>query len=275
MTTDPDNHFIDISRPYHDDVEVVSLSSNSHPANPSRKSTTSLRRSATSSPSRKPPVPTTPKPSFSRPPSVVTSRALRTLPRTPNSGNSLSRLERAELIRKNRKLTQMFGQTPQAQDISRDSSPLSSPDATKGFHRAVTSVSRELTLDGSWAPNDETNFTSLNSSRRHSTPLTPQELSFLAGLDKADRSSGMSRESQRKGPGSPRSFIDLSDEDSGGETSRDDHSRPRQYPFLKMDPSLESLTLEEQAEVERKRKRQKLAKLHRQVLLRRHKLSTN
>jgi hypothetical protein len=116
------------------------------------------------------------------------------------------------------------------------------------------SVSHQISDKGQSSrifPSDEVLYFN---NRRHSTPLTPQDFSFLVNTPERSLSSTRSKLESS-------SFIDLSDEEPVLDTPVDLH----RLSFSTLDEvaSLESLTAEEEAEIERRRKRDKLAKLHR------------
>ncbi|KAG2022774.1 hypothetical protein CC2G_000499 [Coprinopsis cinerea AmutBmut pab1-1] len=269
----------------------------------------------------KPPLPTTPKPIFSRralspqssspsqspvAPSLVFEGYETSNGDLPPTTNWLAQEERADLIRKSRKLARVFGRTPGPdvmayQDCSRTAQIL----AGKHRHqRTPLSFSNDLDAASSglrrrrasaWPSPTESHFSL--SSRRHSAPLSPDDISFLnvssplyeASMSQVasqfrNESAAQSPESQANSVGivvtketgassSPRtSFIDLygSDEEQDhhdddddeisvlGESSITKKSKSRPESILS-----ENMTPEEQAEEERRRKREKLAKLHR------------
>ena len=148
-----------------------------------------------------------------------------------------------------------------------------------------------------WPPPEGTRYVTL-AARRHSAPLSPDEFSFMAprrstetdvsasmaslGRDPASvieigsaegaaESDGGGSVRSRRGrsgasAGSPTSFMDLSDEEGPGDAAvlTPKASRGRSHPFSPSTASLaDSLSSEQQAEDERRRKREKLAKLHR------------
>ncbi|RPD82124.1 hypothetical protein L226DRAFT_528326 [Lentinus tigrinus ALCF2SS1-7] len=156
-----------------------------------------------------------------------------------------------------------------------------------------------------WPPPDGTRYVTL-AARRHSAPLSPDEFSFMAPAPRrstdTDVSASMAsigrdassvieigtaegapetasetasslrprRGRSGAGPGSPTSFIDLSDEEGMADAMSDlvvetpKASRGRSHPFSPSTASLaDSLSSDQQAEEERRRKREKLAKLHR------------
>jgi len=210
----------------------------------------------------------------------------------PPTTNFLNADERADLVKKNRKLAQVFGTTPGAatalqrhDGLQPDSAVFPSllpRGAGKIRHpRSAGSVSGVLKPpvpikdSNPWPLLEGTQYMTA-SGRRHSAPLTPDnfcgdpdsghiKIGFQKGLARGDSSSNQSYNHDR--PDSPTSFMDLSDEVSNYtisvETLQESSQRPR-FPHSPSMPSLvEALTPEEQEEVERKRKRDKLAKLHR------------
>ena len=245
-------------------------------------------RSRSSSPLLKPPIPTTPKPVFNRPHSLRRSVDGRPKAEDPPT-TALSVAERAELVKKTRKLTQLFGQTP-GPDLASLSPPVTSPlqqshlapDVRKA-HRAIASISNPLhpSDKGVWPPAEETLYLNIHG-RRHSTPLSPTTVSTMWGsyeddsvLDHDQRSFRSNKPSRVKvsrregSPSSilspvpsPMSFIDLSDDDSAAETQKDNRYRRRQATIDDA-ASLVTLTSSQAHEEERRWKREKLVKLHR------------
>ncbi|KAJ6601385.1 hypothetical protein DFH09DRAFT_900576 [Mycena vulgaris] len=241
-------------------------------------------------PKSKPPIPTTPKPDFSRRPDLARRPSpagrpsptgpppalpIRAIPpdTMPPTTNFLNPSERAQLIKKSRKLAQVFGQTPGAADFLPDSRSsfldVQAPTSSKPRHRAAASmnmvgqmppVQRPLPP---WPAPEKTIHMTVDG-RRHSTPSTPI----------SDEGQTVSIVSTDDGPASPRSFMDFSNEDAEPDLGPDDsvsvigsvpassaRSRP---PVSPSTPSLfENLSPEEQADEERRKKRDKLAKLHR------------
>ncbi|TFK56520.1 hypothetical protein OE88DRAFT_1730008 [Heliocybe sulcata] len=279
----------------------------------SGRSPTSMSFPVTSS-SQKPPVPTAPKPKFRRSASAQPSEAKRrekassssdtldlkrpelSLPPTTNHLNSH---ERAELIRKTRKLTQMFGKPPAASAVYPESpilglAPQLLSQARRGHHRGAASMVDNGPLPrGTWPPPEGTQYLS-PTGRRFSTPLSPDQLSFLSvdtdnryigprsslssrseqhievGTREGEPQDGYEDDTAHSGPpDSPTSFMDLSDEDADDMSSFIDADSPksarRRRPFSPSTPSLmETLNMEGQSEEEeRRRKRERLAKLHR------------
>ncbi|TFK41926.1 hypothetical protein BDQ12DRAFT_677387 [Crucibulum laeve] len=252
--------------------------------------------------SPKPPVPTTPKPVFNRPPRK-SSRSRHSSPKDTSPGqtyndyrpspeplppttNFLDLDERADLIRKTRKLARMFGQSPGAdamaqQECTRPLTSTAGPDSVRLKHqRGALSISNDLDkptlrhrlFSGLPSP-DEVQFANI-AARRHSLPLSPDDYSFLGDLTPT-RESNLSQlaidPNGRSGKeGSRTSFIDLSDEEimDDGAASVLITPKPKKIGVPRpSSPSAQSLfenmTPEEQAEEERRRKRDKLAKLHR------------
>ncbi|KAK7465320.1 hypothetical protein VKT23_005299 [Stygiomarasmius scandens] len=152
------------------------------------------------------------------------------------SGSRLQPGERADLVRRSKKLTQVFGQTPGVCVL----------DSSRG-HRAAFSISN----DRVWGPadNNQTIYLSASSSRRHSTPLTPEELDSFRAPSSDSPNGGQT------------SFIDLSD----GESRIDDdsHSDSTVHDDSFLDDHDDSDDGDGDPDEERRRKRDKLAKLHR------------
>ncbi|KAF8204333.1 hypothetical protein K438DRAFT_1819644 [Mycena galopus ATCC 62051] len=244
----------------------------------------------------KPPVPTTPKPDFALARRSVQVPLVVAPPRTgppavpvravhpdlmPPTTNFLNPTERAQLIKKSRKLAQVFGQTPSAGSLGPDAGASSFLDVAPGSnsksrgHRPAASMNMVGQLPTQrppppWPVPDKTIYMTAEG-RRHSTPSTP--------ISDEAQTINM-REGSDEGPiDSPRSFMDFSNEDPGPgpddsiSNLHDDAAslleatrsttRPR-IPASPSSPSLfETLSPEEQAEEERRKKRDKLAKLHR------------
>ncbi|RXW24582.1 hypothetical protein EST38_g1299 [Candolleomyces aberdarensis] len=285
----------------------------------------------TRSRSPKPPVPRTPKPIYTRKPmstpsSPSTSPVATSLVfegyrlssdcEPPPTTNWLDKEERADLIRKSRKLARVFGRTPGAdmmayQQESRSAAiitaekhqrthlSLSSKDATSSRRRA-----------SAYPSPTESQFSQNSGGRRHSLPLSPDDISFLnvssplydASLSQVasqfrcessatgtvadfssrqedsstDHQAVTNHESDNNATAhnslsspSRTSFLDWSEEEG------DNHGRsintqdpPRKAGTNRRPPSpshslFENMTPEEQAEEEKRRKRDKLAKLHR------------
>ena len=228
-----------------------------------RDRSVSQSSSPTSSP--KPPIPTTPKPIF-RNPSLKTSPAQHhTEPKiptgSPKTGNFLDLDERSDLIRKNKKLVRLFGQSPGPdallhQDLGRSNKAHVSPNLTD--HRRIhTALSASNKLEISVIQRASTY--PYTHDRRHSAPLSPDEVSILSSPINR-KSTDYSLDSHYAS--SVSSFMDLSDDlgsaspKVAGNVPGRPHSPSQQSVFENMSP-------EEQAEELRRRKREKLAKLHR------------
>lgn len=198
----------------------------------------------------------------------------------PPTTNFLQFEERADLIRKARKLAQVFGQPPGAEILAQQETGRSVRAYGSGsIHGNGNQQSlRHIGEASSWAV--RTGVLHINpSERRHSSPLTPDSFSFMAndqlsGESKlrndgsngaADGTSGgRRREVGRRA--SLISFIDLSDEEvidrqqTAGTPRSSATRRPSSPSYQSV---LENMTPEELAEEDRRKKREKLAKLHR------------
>lgn len=274
--------------------------------------------------SPKPPLPTTPKPSFGRPTSSALCLSHRSSPRSsPNSPapsehsndnddhldhrgvpslppttNLLNANERADLIRKSRKLAQVFGQTPGPDAYPAVQEPgrgmhLKVPSPVSGgrhsHQRGTASMSSDLPSSlirhkavPDW-PSDGTQYVS-GSSRRYSTPVSPDTFSFMSeegtassptndthieigSLQGAPLSESVHHSPPRNRRNSHTSFIDLSEEevaDDGISAIIALDTTPKKIGRSRAPSSIfEAMSPEEQAEEERRRKREKLTKLHR------------
>ncbi|KAF6754301.1 hypothetical protein DFP72DRAFT_1068752 [Ephemerocybe angulata] len=164
---------------------------------------TNMLRSRSRSP--KPPVPRTPKPIFSRKPLSEQSSPTESPVATslifegylsndssdpPPTTNWLGQEERADLVRKSRKLARVFGRTPGAdvmayQDGSRSTSQARGKVAS--HQRAPLSISNDLNgpagprnrRASAWPSPTDSHFSTNSGSRRHSLPLSPDDISFL------------------------------------------------------------------------------------------------
>lgn len=274
----------------------------------------------------KPPVPTTPKPNFKKysithPPPGKNQHKISSSPmyrlsrqaspkRTQESQgavlpttNFLNADERADLVKKSRKLAQVFGTTPKASVISQKHGELQSDSMVpssvlpvglgKGRHvHGAVSVSETFNalshnnVSESTGPLPESIQYMTTSRRRHSTTVSHENIPFLCDtttsgdpdsgiieigprLGVADSDWSSNRASDRNGPDSPTSFMDLSDEDVSydGMSAMGTTKMSNRGPDLLLPPLMpiiaQTLTPGEQEEVDRKRKRDKLAKLHR------------
>lgn len=240
----------------------------------------------------------------------------------PPTTNLLNTQERAELVRKTQKLTKVFGQTPDAEVLAprarASASAATNPvlahlRAQRGHARGAVSmsVSPEQApmppVKAEWPPQEGTQYVTANG-RRHSTPLSPSEFSFLEGTvsspgsapqtptfevtptsEAASPSPWTASSSHHVRPPmtTPRasdatsSFMDFSDASDHDPDHDHDHepevvddgasvltvpTGPRRASSLRHSPSTTSireLSATEQIEDERRRKRDKLAKLHR------------
>lgn len=250
----------------------------------------------------KPPIPTTAKPLFEkrgRKPrfqkrsfSSSPQPPLRLKVPLPPTTNTLDANERADLIRRNRKLAQLLGQTPAVEmaasemEESRLFKILPQPpfsaflgSAKQKHHRHAMSVSVAVKTPGfkseppsSWQVVDP----STQNGRRYSTPYTPRSFTFYLDdspepLPAHDHHGSHRHWDPQYQYSSPTSFIDLSDEDNSHDASDaislempNTANGRRIFHHSSSTPSVvETFTPEEQAEAERRRKRDKLAKLHR------------
>ncbi|KAF8998619.1 hypothetical protein BDZ89DRAFT_1083119 [Hymenopellis radicata] len=206
--------------------------------------------------SPKPPVPTSPKPDFAyrSSPNLALRRAS---PHgdLPPTTNYLQPETRAELVKKSRKLAQLFGQTPGA-GVMPTSLPsyLDLPPSPRTRHmRGAMSVS-ESSQDHHQKPLPASPS---GMERRHSTSIPPDDVYIEVG---SERTSQVSHPYSRlpNGAESPQtSFIDLSDEEDDSNRRFDRPPSPSTHSLF------ESLSPDEQQEEIRRRKRDKLAKLHR------------
>jgi hypothetical protein len=214
--------------------------------------------------------------------------------RFPPTTNHLNAQERADLVRKTKKLAQVFGQTPDANSLL----PLMddgngnvrlavSPGAAaqrNRHQRAAQSMSENAYIMAStptsadWPSSDGTRYISA-SGRRHSDPMSPDHVSFLADHS-SDDSDGDHSNTVKEGSvrtvnaaqtnvshdvlrDDASSFVDFSDE-VGARSVLGAHSRKLGHMSSPSAPSFFDVpTPEEAAELERKRKRDRLAKLHR------------
>lgn len=206
--------------------------------------------------SPKPPVPTSPKPDFAyrSSPNLALRRTSPNADRPPTT-NYLQPETRAELVKKSRKLAQLFGQTPGAGVMPNShASFLDLPPSPRTRHmRGAMSVS-EASQDQKPLPASHSAM-----ERRHSTSIPPDDFYIEVGSERTSQvSHPYSRPNGAESP--PTSFIDLSDEE-------DDSNGPFCAPGTPPSPStrslFESLSPDEQQEEVRRRKREKLAKLHR------------
>ncbi len=183
-------------------------------------------------------------------------------PVKPATTNLLDIGERADLVRKTRKLTRVFGETPNVEDVvSQDISRLATSEVGQEHDTQprvcyVHRVSDRLNMHG----------------RRHSMPFSPDNVSFISvspTLDEDETDTCLAlhqddsalqgnfqstlhhQKSESIRSCSPISFIDLSDD---GSSITDTASLPPPH-------SLETRFVDQ--ERERRQKRERLAKLHR------------
>ncbi|PFH52321.1 hypothetical protein AMATHDRAFT_2323 [Amanita thiersii Skay4041] len=163
----------------------------------------------------------------------------------PPTTNLLDVYERANLIRRSQKLTRVFGETPEAEALlSYDHQHRTAAG------REVRGIPRSSEKDMN-SHEEDVGSGNGKSGRRYSLPLNVRSCDKTGG----DASSEVS-------------FIDLSDEEAqsgmhpaSAITATPSISRPN--PDISYLSLFESLSPEEQAEEDRRRKRDKLAKLHR------------
>jgi len=215
------------------------------------------------------PTPTPPKPKFFRP----TMRSHQPSPSTPPfiqsdlppTTNFLDIDERADLVRKSRKLARVFGQTPGADAMAQQESNRSTNSIRT--HGALPSGSQNALPEpfGVAGP------------RRYSVPLTPDDVSFLniiptfddylsasksksqSEMDTQQRTSSIDLPDPHRAANQirstpPTSFIDLSNDSAGAVKP----SSSSTVSGMASESLLETVSLEE-----RKQKRERLAKLHR------------
>ncbi|KAJ7733564.1 hypothetical protein DFH07DRAFT_754809 [Mycena maculata] len=326
MTASDHESFIDLFSPSNQDFSTDLADGPFVAASPSLSN---FPPSSSNKPSKgKPPIPTTPKPDFSQrvsasaslhpshslrphsshsprptgPPSVPT----RAVPpgTMPATTNFLNPTERAQLVKKSRKLAQVFGQTPHAAEFSTTSPDnpnlssaslagssfldvASSSKRTKGKgHRAAASMNILGQMPAQrplppWPGPEKTIFMTANG-RRHSTHGSPDAASSVISFAPERSDSG-------EGDDDARSFMDWNSNSNSQEYERrgqreansnadeqelhpDDSisvlSVPPPSSSLPQSPSSPSdtasmMTPEAQADAERRRRRDKLAKLHR------------
>ncbi|KAG6842378.1 hypothetical protein C0991_007508 [Blastosporella zonata] len=251
--------FIDILSPTAPEFTMSPQFTNSPQSNaPEYSRQSEFSRHSTPSPSpvdHKPPLPATPKPTFNR--------------SVPPTTNFLDLEERSDLIRKNRKLAKVFGQNPGPDAIPHQFSRNTKPPVLPMISAVHQRSSLSLEHHGVWLP--QTDLIHTAHTRRHSDPLSPDYHQSFLGDITTSRPYIPAQDENRAS--SPTSFIDLSDDlpsaslpapkhraSAAAYTSR---GRPRRPSSPSAQSLFESMTPEEQAEESRKRKREKLAKLHR------------
>ncbi|KAJ7508644.1 hypothetical protein B0H11DRAFT_1703876, partial [Mycena galericulata] len=310
-----------------DQGSFIDLFSPSSPEFPTDRPSVPASPSHSSSQS-KPPIPTTPKPDFRRrpapkhahthprpaplgPPSIP----VRALPpdTMPPTTNFLNPTERAQLIKKSRKLAQVFGQTPGAADFLPDSPASPGGESASSFldvgaarggsgrsgrgHRAAASMNMVGQMPAAqrplppWPAPDKTVYMTVNG-RRHSTPSTPVSDEGAPGpaqsasddddddarsfMDfNSNSNSNSNEQAEEVGPDDSISVSDsvapsgVGDDEARGRGRRCTGTGTGAGAGLPASPSSPSLfgdlalSPEERAEAERRRRRDKLAKLHR------------
>lgn len=243
------------------------------------------------------PIPTLPRALFrssksgkSTPKGSPPERSSHEDPILPPTTNFLDLAERTDLIKKSRKLARVFGETPGAEVMAQQEAGRNVSSTRMAPFKARRQFTPSDNLDtpslrqrrmSERSPIDPQFPTS--SGRRHSAPLTPDDVSFLSIVSPINEPHKYQEPERappndskpsdhhamgRIGARSRTSFIDL----SGGESLNDDPSfiktaktnRNLRRPASPSNQSLfENMTPEEQAEDERRRKRERLAKLHR------------
>jgi hypothetical protein len=219
--------------------------------------------------------------------------ALGESPNLPPTTNQLSSHKRTELVRRTQKLAKVFGETPGASMVSKmregqhrpPNLSLSSKAKASPAERALRHVRGAASISNNSSGTDRLHLDTEQdiSRRRHSAPMSPTQLSALSlqlsgesghspYLDGENQSKSASHDAlslhatSLKSIDSPVSFIDLSEEDDS--SYKTPHSASRDV-ILTRDrrdfslPPTPALTEEALAEEERRRKRKKLAKLHR------------
>ena len=194
--------------------------------------------------------------------SALTSQVLDLPPTT----NVLRPWERADLVRKSRKLTQLLGETPSALSVAslRASGRASSqePSSRAGRYRPT------------WASVGGTRLADIDSLRRHSSPSSPVETVSYVGLSQAGEGGGyrrgkdMERGNNRGRPETEAgtviesaSFMDLSDDEN--QSFQSPHLFPSPPPSRPFDSPSDLMTHLYSPEDDRRRRREKIAKLHR------------
>ncbi|KAF8203910.1 hypothetical protein BJ912DRAFT_1090718 [Pholiota molesta] len=209
----------------------------------------------------KPPLPTTPKPVFDRRSRSRSPMPNRTPPppgpaaaQRPPTTNFLDIDERADLIRKTRKLARVFGETPGADAMAQqDANRVLAQNPLSRARAALSLVDNTSLPRGSRRTPADVAYFAAASPRRHSMPLTPDDVSFLSIVSPNFDNAAFPR-TQVAPPAraeSPVSFIDISDDES---------LRLRSRASMQ---SIMTLSSDDLAEEERRRKRERLAKLHR------------
>ena len=221
--------------------------------------------------SLKPPLPTTPKPIFYHNP-IKPAILRQTLPsRTersktggaalPPTTNFLAAGERADLIRKTRKLARVFGQTPRADAVSAQETSLS---ALSRYSSMLNDLDWPILRRKRSTSQFESDPSLLSGARRHSLPLCPDNMTnvkrtsqgylFSSNGQPGHHAQTQIRSANRAG--------DTLDGDTTFVTPEADKIT---MSHLSSSPQSHSEKMfdEEQADEERRRRRERLAKLHR------------
>ncbi len=187
----------------------------------------------------------------------------------PPTTNRLRPWERADLVRKSRKLTQLLGETPSPLSVLALRAP--------GRASSEEPSSRVGRYRPTWAsPATTRSADSIDTLRRHSSPPSPIETLSYVGLWPAGEGGGYRRSGKDKVRGNrgrpeaeagividSASFMDLSDDENPSlahvQSPQFSPSPPLSRPF----DSPDSMTHIYSPEDDRRRRREKIAKLHR------------
>ena len=183
----------------------------------------------------------------------------------PPTTNYLRPRERADLVRKNRKLTQLLGETPSPLSVSSLGAPVRAS-SVEPFSRAGRYC------PGRASPTSARAADFFDTLRRHSSPPSPVENLSSVGLWPAEEGGGhkrgkdMTRGNREQKPKldagkviDPASFMDLSLSDDENQSVAYARSPPPSRPFDSPDFMIPLYSPED----ERRRRREKIAKLHR------------
>jgi hypothetical protein len=202
----------------------------------------------------------------------------------PPTTNFLDAQERAELVKKSRKLMQMFGTTPGASVLAQkydelQRSSLALPALLPVKPGKCPDVHGAPLMPGMFRPSLDDNELKSSwvilggnqaSGRRHSVPSSPDDISILRDdvteehsqvIKAGDGDLSSNEASNRQDLGLRTSFMDMSYEsisNDGASAAQTPNQWSRQYSPFPRTP-----TIAEQEEADRKRKRDQLAKLHR------------
>ncbi|KAH9065884.1 hypothetical protein EDB87DRAFT_1679576 [Lactarius vividus] len=267
----------------------IPLSPSSHPTSPLYTQRSTIRINTTLLPAPgKPPLPTSPKPNFRRSAHMESSHAhhashsapvttVDTSPREvsaftsqaldrPPTTNLLRPWERADLVRKSRKLTQLLGETP---------SPFSVLSLrASGRASSEEPSSRVGRFRPNWASLASTrSIDTTDPLRRHSSPPSPIESLTSVGLWPVGGGGGhRSRKGKDRGNrGRPEtevidsaSLMDLSVSDDENSSFAHVHHSPHLFPSPTPSRPFDSPDfMTPSPEDDRRRRREKIAKLHR------------